>query len=107
MNVSFILHHWFAALFCGLMVTLAVWHRGMVRAYAIGSLSALIMNELSFRSFFVIGMSPGNAQGIFLSSLAVIPVTGLACAAYVGLVGPKTPSHAAPPERDKLRNDGG
>ena len=73
---------------CGLLVTMIVWHRGMLRAYAIGALIALVVNIFGFQMVLSMGMPSRAYSQFYLGSLASIPITGLFCAGYVTLLFP-------------------
>jgi hypothetical protein len=73
---------------CGLLVTMVVWHRGMLQAYAIGALIAMVANIFGLRYFLSVGMPRSGYSVLYLGTLASVPITGLACAAYVNLVFP-------------------
>lgn len=71
-----------------LMVTMIVWHRGLLRAFAIGALVGLIMNGFAF--LFAMNASYGynNPNSMFLARVLVIQICGLVSAGYVALVQP-------------------
>jgi hypothetical protein len=70
---------------CALMVTVVVWHRGFIRAYAVGSLVALVFN--GFSALFMLGRYwQFNGPSLLLVSLATILISGLVCGGYVCLL---------------------
>ena len=73
---------------CGLLVTMVVWHRGMLQAYAIGALIAMFANIFGLPFFFNLGMGRSNSSALYLGILASVPITGLVCAAYASLIIP-------------------
>jgi hypothetical protein len=81
---------------CALMVTVVVWHRGFIRAYAIGVLVAILFNGIS--TLFMMGRFwQGSGTALLLANLAIILLSGLACGGYVCLlesvIGRKNGSH--------------
>lgn len=69
-----------------LFVTISIWHRGMLRAYAIGVLVALLLNNgISVATLFSITSSFGNRNiGLqLILNVALAMISGLVCAAYV------------------------
>ena len=71
-----------------LLVTMIIWHRGMLRAYAVGALVALLTNGLLI-PFVLNPQYAMRRQGDSLAPhLLSIPVSGLVCAGYVGLMFP-------------------
>jgi len=71
---------------CALMVTIAVWHRGFIRAYAIGVLVALLMNSFSSLIFLTGGYWMRDHVLMLLVNLVTIQISGLTCAGYVCLM---------------------
>lgn len=76
---------------CALLVTIAVWHEGMIRAYAIGVLVALMLNNfMSYISlaggYFRLGLDDLSP---LVANLVTIQLSGLTCAGYVCLVKPR------------------
>ncbi len=80
---------------CGLMVTMIVWHRGIVRAYAIGVLVGMLFNGLGLMFIFNTGFRSGGSGMMVPGRLATIQICGLICAGYVGLVFPSPTSDAS------------
>jgi hypothetical protein len=78
------------AFFSGMLATIAVWHRGFVRAYAIGTLTSLFFVASTGASVFLLMLvsSRGRPSLDFSFLVTVIfvglpPVTGIICAGYV------------------------
>ena len=65
------------------MITLVVWHRGFVRAYAIGVLAALGLNSFTGLLGFNVMYAGNDGSLLFTGHLATIFVCGLACGGYV------------------------
>ena len=75
-----------ATVICSLMVTVAVFHRGLLRGYAIGFVVGFVLNVLSV----LIGLGwfgPLGGGFMLVSSLTVIQISGLASAACVAVSG--------------------
>lgn len=70
----------------GLLVTMIVWHKGFLRAYAIGAIPALTWNTLS--NFYLLNnlFLGGDAYLILVGQLAIVLLSGLACAGYVAVI---------------------
>ena len=82
-SLRFLVFNAMVTMTLGLMITLVVWHRGFVRAYAIGVLAALGLNSFTGLLGFN-GMYAGNdASLLFTGHLATIFVCGLTCGGYV------------------------
>lgn len=78
----FVFNTIFSVIF-SLAVTMIVWHRGMLRAFGIGVLVALIFNAFGVLMNFSGGYFLGRQFGGFVAHLAIIQVSGLFCAGYV------------------------
>ncbi len=80
------------SLLCALMVTIAIWHRGFIQAYAIGVLVPLLLNVFSglfsFGGGFAGGFAGNDFRALVLTNLAIYQVCGLVCGAYVFLLNP-------------------
>ncbi|MCG8653062.1 MAG: hypothetical protein MI861_24700 [Pirellulales bacterium] len=68
-----------------LMMTIAIWHRGLMRAYAIGILVAVPVNLLA--QAILAGGTYWYSTSNLLATLLMIQAAGLACAGYVSLWG--------------------
>ena len=91
-----------ATVICSLMVTVAVFHRGILRGYAIGFVVAFVLNVLSV----LIGLGwfgPLGGGLMLVSSLAIVQISGLASAACVAASGwpAELPSSAIVPGRER------
>ena len=64
-------------------VTIIVWHRGFVRAYAIGLLVGLVLNSFASLATMASGFWQGDGRSIMLINLSIAMLTGLVCAGYV------------------------
>lgn len=76
--------------FAGVLVTMIVWHKGQIRAYAIGALSALVFSTLVITLSLVTrrALWPLGIFGIFSIAIPVVtpPLAGLISAAYVSVL---------------------
>tara|TARA_R110002049_G_scaffold4601_6_gene32842 strand:- start:15300 stop:16058 length:759 start_codon:yes stop_codon:yes gene_type:complete len=70
----------------GLLITMIVWHRGMLRGYAIGAMAALIVNGFSLLSVIGGGFGRGNSTFILNAQIATVLVSGLISAGYVSMI---------------------
>ena len=70
----------------GLFITMIVWHRGMLRGYAIGALAALTVNGFSLMMMMANGFWGGNSTVVVSGHLAVILISGLISGGYVALI---------------------
>jgi hypothetical protein len=66
-----------------LLATIGIWHRGLIRAYAIGVLVALLLNHFSNVLSLVSGYGRGQRSFLFYN-LCIVLISGLLCAGYVG-----------------------
>lgn len=72
---------------CAFMVTLSIWHRGIIRGYAIGVLTAIPASLIFLGVFggrYWGGF--GSYQTLLLGTVAIVLISGLACAGYVHLL---------------------
>jgi hypothetical protein len=85
-SLTFLVFNAMVTITLGFMITLVVWHRGFVRAYAIGVLAALGIN--SFTGLFGLNAMYASNDGslLFVGHLATIVVCGLVCGGYVCLL---------------------
>lgn len=83
----FLFNGLFTLLFA-IMVTASIWHRGMVRAYAIGVLASLFISL--FSSMFLMNLPGlrmrGGSSMIPFAVIATVQLSGLACAGYVSIL---------------------
>ena len=82
-------------IFTGLMVTMAVWHKNYLRAYAIGVLTVIFLMNSGFSMMLFSfpmggrggGMGGMNGAYVFVGlAICVPPLSGLCCAGYVILL---------------------
>ena len=86
MSVMFLAINAGVTIICAFMITLIVWHRGFVRAYAIGVLAATVLNSFSALMGFN-GMYWGNDGSFFFwAQIATVLICGLVCGGYVYLL---------------------
>ncbi|MCA9131918.1 MAG: hypothetical protein KDA45_02135 [Planctomycetales bacterium] len=83
---------WLYPLASAFFITMAIWHTGYLRAYAIGVLVVISMQLILWVPLLYSGFSGRNMGGagqlnaVLFSSLIVVSVTGLLCAGYVRLL---------------------
>jgi Mg/Co/Ni transporter MgtE len=68
------------------MVILIIWHDGILRAFGIGVLSGLVFNGVLG---LIAAIGPGfriNGTVVLATHLGLIQLSGLLCAAYVGVL---------------------
>lgn len=77
-------------IYVALLVTMVIWHTGYLRAYAVGSLSALV--ALIYSGTANMWMYSSNLRGTALSAwpvgaaLTFVVLAGIICATYVRLI---------------------
>lgn len=81
----------FAPVSIGLLVTVAIWHTGYLRAYAVGVLSALFFLLFAVPLIVVLAFNLGIrpiSVGILYTAvlLGAVLLSGLVCAGYVNLL---------------------
>jgi hypothetical protein len=83
----FLIFNGMLTLVCGFLATVAIWHRGFIRAYAVGVLVSLLLRGHNPFLFSFNGWG-GTAGVQFLPaiSLAITLITGLVCGGYVCLL---------------------
>jgi hypothetical protein len=86
--VYYVVFNGLTSILCALMVTLAIWHRGFIQAYAIGVLVPLLLNIFSGLFSFDGGYWVSDGRSLVLINLAIYLVCGLVCGAYVFLLNP-------------------
>lgn len=86
--VSFFLFNGLFTLLFAIMVTASIWHRGMVRAFAVGVLASLFISL--FSSMFFMNLPGvrmrGGSSVIPYTIIATVQLCGLACAGYVAVL---------------------
>ena len=65
------------------MVTIAIWHRGLVRAFAIGAITSVLCNGMFGLTAVMSGYFRSRGFNGVLLNLAVMQISGLVCAFYV------------------------
>jgi hypothetical protein len=70
----------------GFMIILVIWHRGFIRAYAIGVLSAIVLNSLYSLVGFNAMFSRNSGSWLLPVFLVTIVSCGLVCGGYVYLL---------------------
>lgn len=81
-----------SAISAGLLVTIAIWHSGYLRAYAIGTLAVLVMStQSSGMSFLYMASMSGSMRAMsnpwpLAIQILIAPFTGVLCAGYVCLL---------------------
>ena len=79
------------AMFCGLLVTMAMWHTGYVRAYAVGVLTVIVLTLQTGGGLMLFTLpwrGVGSSSVIFPGALllGIALLTGLICAGYVSVL---------------------
>jgi hypothetical protein len=69
-----------------MIVTVVVWHRGFVRAYAIGLLVGLVVNGFGGVISMAGRYGGSDARAFMIGNLAIAMICGLLCAGYVRLL---------------------
>ncbi|NND99819.1 MAG: hypothetical protein HKN47_21065 [Pirellulaceae bacterium] len=72
----------------GFMITVAIWHRGFLRAFGV-TVAAGVFFQLNFSGWFSYSLVTSgnfNFRPVLLGNLAIVLVSGLICAGYVCLL---------------------
>jgi hypothetical protein len=85
-SVMFLFFNAMVTISFAFMITLTVWHRGFVRAYAIGVLASIVLNVLTGLIGFNGQYWRGDGGFLMLAHLATILICGLVCGGYVCLL---------------------
>lgn len=76
-------NYFYITIFSGLLVTMFIWHKNFLRAYAVGALTAYLPMGL----IAMWGLPRGANSGVFFGvSISLIMLTGIVCAGYVKLL---------------------
>jgi hypothetical protein len=73
-----------------LLVTMVIWHRGMLRAYAVGALIAMATNGIVLPLILNPRFPTRGQNESMIGRLLTIPISGLVCAGYVSLMFPSS-----------------
>lgn len=107
--LSFFVYNSIFTITCGLMLTIAIWHRGMLRGFACGLLVGICLNVFSgLIGMSLVGMnsmggSNQDAMYMMAGQIALIQVTGIVCGVYVCMLEASTKD--APEAREWWRRD--